>query len=84
MAKPKRIRADELWPGDVFWLKTDVAGQWGTFLVRVVSASHKRCVKLELQTLDDGAPTKAEFGNNELVQAFQKPVTRPQPNFSVD
>jgi hypothetical protein len=60
-SKCKKIRADELWPGDVIWYVTGFGKQWGTFLVRVVNISHERdvggCyVKLDLQTLGDGAP----------------------------
>jgi hypothetical protein len=55
----------------------------------VVNISHERdvggqYVKLDLQTLGDGAPKTLEASSTELVEVFERPIIKPQPNFSVD
>lgn len=81
--KPKKVRADELWPGDVIWFNCGLGQQWGTFLVRVLNVTHKHYVNLEIQHLS-GETQTVELVSFQPVEVFPRPIVRPQANFSVD
>ena len=95
MAKYKRVPIEDLWSGDIIYVQKRscvIQESRPAFVINVLPDYGNRPTKewdgrsylIEFKTIGGGPEDYRTLRARNSVLAIQKPVVRPQPNFSVE